>query len=129
MLVKESCITSWCVHARQLSERLLRVLYRIRLWNASCYNKRVNARMPILPIKINSQTRGRVIYARLDTGSEESIISHDLYNEINLQGEPCKCILVKANNQRSVLNTVNASFKVGTLDSAKTFLIESALVL
>ena len=60
-----------------------------RTINACSINSKVKARMPIVPIKVNSQTGCKVVYTLLDTGSDESIISNELFKDLTLSGSAC----------------------------------------
>ena len=37
-----------------------------------------------IPIKVNSQTDSRIVYALLDSGSDEGIIAKELYGDLTL---------------------------------------------
>ena len=43
----------------------------------------------------------------LDSESSESIISKELYDDLTLIGKNCKCVLVTADNKKSILDTVS----------------------
>ena len=102
---------------------------QMKVVNTLDINVKVNARLPIMPIKINLQTGSKIVYALLDSGSDESIISIELYDNLTLTGENCKCVLVTADNKKSILNTVSTSFKVGAFNGVKTHLFKDALAI
>ena len=55
--------------------------------------------MPIVPIRVAYNTGSRITYALLDTGSEETLVSCKLYDDLKLNGAPCKCVLFTGNNE------------------------------
>ena len=97
--------------------------------NTFSLNAKVNARLCIMPIKINSQSRSKIVYALLVSKNGESIISRQLHDDLTLTCENCKCVLVAADNKQSTLNTFRTSFKVGAFNVVKTHTIKDALVI
>ena len=75
------------------------VFVKIKTINVSCYSSRVCAKMPIVPIRVAYNTGSRITYALLDTGSEETLVSCKLYDDLKLNGAPCKCVLFTGNNE------------------------------
>jgi hypothetical protein len=70
------------------------------------------------------------VYALIDTGSEETLISKKLYTELSLEGVPLEVLLITADGNRSLISSMETSFHVGPVDDAlKKFKINSALVL
>ena len=51
--------------------------------NASCYVEKIEARMPIVPVKVCSNTKSRYVYALMDSGSQETLISGELKDSLN----------------------------------------------
>ena len=70
------------------------------------------------------------MYALLDSGSEESLISKRLYNELNLKGVPLEVLLITANGSRNLVSTFDTNFKIGPAhNSVEKFNISQALVM
>ena len=100
-----------------------------RSFHSTC-GERKGVRLPILPIKIHTPRGERRIYALIDTGSEESLISRKLYREMDLQGLPLQVLLVTADGKRNLISTIDTKFKIGPIDKKEIkFDISSALVL
>ena len=56
----------------------------------------------------------------LDSGSDESIVSGELYDDLTPIGKNCKGVLVTADNKKSILDTVSKAFNVGAFIGSKT---------
>ena len=71
-----------------------------------------------------------MVYALIDMGSEETLISKKLYKEMNLYGDPLQVLLVTADGKRNLVSTFDTKFKIGPIDNKESkFNISSALVL
>ena len=70
------------------------------------------------------------VYALIDTGSEETLISKRLYHELNLKGIPLQVLLVTADGKRNLISSIDTNFKIGPIGNNEArFEINSALVL
>ena len=54
-------------------------------------------RLPILPVQVYSSKGSKLVYALVDCGSEESLISINLFEELKLLGIPLEVFLITAN--------------------------------
>ena len=64
-----------------------------RSFHSTC-GERKGVLLPILPIKMYTPRGKRRVYALIDMGSEESLISRKLYREMNLHRVPLQVLLV-----------------------------------
>ena len=86
--------------------------------------------LPIVPIKIYTPRGQRKVYVLIDTGSEETLISKKLYNELNFKGIPLQVLLVTADGKRNLISSIDTSFKIAPIvNSEARFDISSTLVL
>ena len=53
-------------------------------------------RLPILPVRVYSSKGSKLVYALVDSGSEESLISRCLFEEFKFIGIPLKVLLITA---------------------------------
>ena len=79
----------------------------------SACGTRSGVRLPILAVRICTSRGSKLVYALLDSGSEESLISKKLYNELNLNGVPLEVLLITANGSRNLVSTYDTNFKIG----------------
>ena len=86
-------------------------------------------RLPILPVRVYSPKGSKLVYALIDSGSEETLISKSLYDELKLCGIPLDVLLITANGSRNLISTFDTSFKVGPADSGVKFDVNQALVM
>ena len=87
-------------------------------------------RLPIIPINIYTPRGQKRVYDLIDTGSEETLMSKRLYNELNLNGIPLQVLLVTADGKRNLISAIDTNFKIGPIDNNEArFEINSALVL
>ena len=92
--------------------------------------KRAGVRLPILPVNVYTPRGYKRVYALLDTGSEECLVSRELYSELGLKGVPLEVLLITADGKRSVVSSIDTSFSIGPIDQVHTkFEINNALVL
>ena len=100
-----------------------------RSFHSTC-GKRKGVRLPILLIKKYTPSGEKRVYAFIDTGSEETLISKKLYKEMNLYWVLLQVLLVTADGKRNLVSTFDTKFKIGPIDKKETkFNIDSALVL
>ena len=45
-----------------------------------------NARMPILPVRVSTPNGNKIVYALIDSGSQESLVSKKLCSELKING-------------------------------------------
>ena len=50
--------------------------------------KRKGVRLPVLPVNVYTARGHKRVYALLDTGSEETLVSRQLYSELGFKGFP-----------------------------------------
>ena len=66
----------------------------------------------------------------LDTGSEETLISKQLYSELGFKGVPVEVLLITADGKRSMISSLDTSLSIGPVDNSHIrFEINNALVL
>ena len=74
----------------------------------SCAHSRAlgktGVRLPVLPIRVYSPRGSKLVYALLDSGSEETLISKSLYDELKLCGIPLDVLLITANGSRNLVS-------------------------
>ena len=58
-------------------------------------------RLPILPVWVYSPEGSKLVYALVDSGSEESLISRSLLEELKLLGIPLEVLLITTNGSRN----------------------------
>ena len=80
------------------------------LYNA-CAN-RLGVRSPILPVRVYTSRGSNLVYALLDRGSEETLFSKRLHNELNLKGKPLEVLLITANGTQNLVLTFDTNFKI-----------------
>ena len=68
-------------------------------------------RLPVLRIRVYSHKGSKLVYVLLDSGSEDTLISRTLFNELKLGGIPLDVLLITANGSRNLISTFNTSFK------------------
>ena len=86
--------------------------------------------MPILPVNVYTPKGYKRVYALLDSGSEECLVSRELYSEMGLKGVPLEVLLITADGKRSVVSSIDTNFSIGPVDHIPTkFEIKNALVL
>ena len=81
-----------------------------RSFHSTCGERQV--RLPILQIKTYTPWGERRVYALIDTGSEESLISRKLYQDLNLCVIPLQVVLITANGSHSLVSTQYTSLRV-----------------
>ena len=82
------------------------------------------------PVKIYTPRGQRRVYALIDTGSEENLISRKLYNELNLKAVALQVLLVTADGKRNLISSIDTNFEIRPIDNSNAkFEISSALVL
>ena len=91
--------------------------------------EKIGAQMPVIPVKVCSNTGSHYVYVLLYSGSQEMLISSELFDSFKLDGDPCKCILVMANNECFMIDNNSTSFRIWAFDANKTFAVKDALVL
>ena len=70
------------------------------------------------------------MYALIDSGPEETLISKRLYNELNLNGVPLEVLLITANGSQNLVSSFDTNFKIGLSHSSiEKFNINQALVM
>ena len=50
-----------------------------------------------------------MVYCLLQFGSEECLISKELFNGLNLEGDPLQVLLIKADDERSLISTYSTN--------------------
>ena len=71
-----------------------------------------------------------MVYALINSGSEETLITKKLFRDLKLCGIPLQVLLVTADGARSLVLTSNTSFKIGPFDNPNlSFDISEALVM
>ena len=96
----------------------------------SICGERKGVRLPIIPIKIYTPRGQKRVYALIDTGSEETLISKRLYTELDLKGVPLQVSSVTADGKLNLISSIDTNFKIGSIDNSSTrFEIDSTLVL
>ena len=59
------------------------------------------------------------VYALIDTGSEETLISKKLYRKMNLKRVPLQVLLVTADGRRNLVLTFDTKFRIEPIDNKK----------
>ena len=86
--------------------------------------------MPIIPVNVYTARGRKRVYALLDTGSEETLISKQLYSELGFKGVPVEVLLITADGKRSMISSLDTSLSIGPVDNSHIrFEINNALVL
>ena len=86
--------------------------------------------MLVLPVNIYTASGQKRVYALLDTGSEECLVSRQLYSELGFKGVPLEVLLITADGKRSLVSSVDTNFSIGPVDNTHVrFKINNALVL
>ena len=67
-------------------------------------------RLPILPVRIYTPRGDKIVYALINTGSEECLISKKLYRELNLYGVPLQVLLITTDGSRSLISAHENKF-------------------
>ena len=97
--------------------------------NNNCTANRWGLRFPLLPVRVYTSRGSKLVYALLDSGSEESLVSKSLYDELKMKGAPLEVLLITTNGSRNSVSTFDTNFKIGPADdSATKFDINQALV-
>ena len=60
--------------------------------------------MPILPVRVSTRHGNKVVYAFLELGSQESLVSKKLYNELNMNGPDLQVCLVTADGAKKLVS-------------------------
>ena len=90
---------------------------------------RSGVRLPVLPACVYLLKGSKLVYDVIDLGSEETLISKSLYEELKLCRIPLDVLLITANGSRNLISTFDTSFKVGPADSGVKFDVSQALVM
>ena len=77
-------LQNWFVIVIILEKNISGSLAVQRSLHNACAN-RSGVRLPILPVHVYTSRDSKLVYALLDTASEETLISKRLYNELNLK--------------------------------------------
>ena len=86
--------------------------------------------MPISPVRVYTSRGSKLVYALLDSRSEESLVSKSLYDELKMTGVPLEVLLITANGARNLFSTFDTNFQIGPADNgAIKFDINQALVI
>ena len=95
----------------------------------ACTN-RSGVRLTILPVRVYTSKGSKLVYALLDSGSEETFDSKNFYDEVKMIGAPLEVLLITANGSRNLVSAFDTTFKIGPVhNSDDKFDINQALVM
>ena len=85
--------------------------------------------MPVLPVRISTHHGNKIVYALIDTGCQESLVSKKLCNELKINGPCLQVCLVTTDGEKKLVNSKNVDLQIGPIDSVcKKYPIYNALM-
>ena len=90
----------------------------------------VGARLHVLPVVVSNE-RGdeKEVYAMLDSGSEESLLSKEVADFLELPGVKKDVVVITADGRRTPINTLQVKLHVGPLNRAARYDVSDVLVM
>ena len=90
----------------------------------------VGARLHVLPVVVSNE-RGdeKEVYAMLDSGSEESLLSEEVADFLELPGVKKDVVVITADGRRTPINTLQVKLHVGPLNRAARYDVSDVLIM
>ena len=73
--------------------------------------------MPISAVRVSTRHGNKIVYALLDTGSQETLVSKKMYNDLNMSGPDLQVCLITADGVKKLVSSKNFDFQIGRINS------------
>ena len=72
--------------------------------------------MPIIPVRVSTCYGNKIVYALIDSGSQELLVSKKLFNDLRMTGPDLQVCLVTADGEKKLVNSKNVDLQIGPID-------------
>ena len=100
----DTFIMNWFVPVSIKEKNISGALSVNRSFHSVC-GERKGVRLPILPVRVYTPSGYKVVYALIESGNEECLVSKKLYRELNLYGVSLQVLLITADGTCSLVCT------------------------
>ena len=117
-------------HSSETEQKTVGVPAKVVNLGVSCVSNGVGARLHVLPVVVSNENgEEREVYALLDSGSEETLLSKEISDFLEFPGIAADIVVITADGRRTPVSTNQVSFTVGPLSRSAKYKLSDVLVM